>query len=142
MVVCVSMYASCFYVCTCACEMRQWRDLFVYLTKLQLHYSFKKKQTLKHSYQKDCMSHFMISFDPYFVHFKNTACLVPPQQFQIDIFIPGSETICCHIWCHFFYHQSVTEVNGTTSDALLLSILSLPDLSPPLCSCLLKDTFC
>lgn len=41
------------------------------------------------------MSHFMISFDPCFVHFKNTACLVPPQQIQIDIIIPGMSN--CYI---------------------------------------------
>jgi len=91
----------------------------------------------------------MISYDPYFVHLKkHAACLVPPQQFQIDIFIPGSEidqlsgvvfgvifsSPKCkrikwyHIWCTRF--------------SCLLYILSLSQfLSFILISCLLKDHF-
>lgn len=100
--VCVCMRASvCVHVCLCVCiclcvcvrvrvKSKKWTG-FVYLTKLQLHYSLKKK-TPKHSYQKDCMSHFM-SYHPYFVHFKKHCMSVPPQQFQIDIFIPGSEIV-------------------------------------------------
>lgn len=45
------------------------------------------KKTLKHSYQKDLMSHLKISSDPCFVQFKSTVYIVPPQQFKYMWFL-------------------------------------------------------
>lgn len=88
-------------------------------------------------------------------HTLYTACLVPPQQFQIDIFIPGSVIVFCCLLTHlvtFSHHQSVTEVNCTTIDVLIRSVacftsfffpffFSSSNFSSFLSSCLLKDNF-
>lgn len=106
----------------------------------------KKKKHSNIHIKKDCMSHFMLFTRPMFLYtFRNTACLVPPQQFHIDIFIPGSETVelSVAVFGVAFSPPSVTEVIGTTFDALRaiasftlrVHLSSLFSLFP----CLLKD---
>lgn len=91
----------------------------------------------------------MVSFDPccIFVRFKSPLRLVPPQQFQIETWIPesGGEFDCLDKYLvSFSNHQLGKKTgSGTTFDVLFIGVFScLHFLSLSLfVFCLLKDIF-